>query len=262
MIDQERLVSERVDPAKSLKLCDYGFDRLGRPQFFVSATSVYLRKDGKTLLMRQTKDHRVVGDNYVGIGGKDLLSTYLGEETGEKIPTEIAISSMYSGNFGSKYTPEELAVKEVGEETEGVFLLKEEKLKQIGCSEIKLLNEKSNEWWQIFYFVYDLDDSEGELMKMYCNEGVFEWVDDKDLFSKQMLPADKAVLQNQDPNLLVEATYDYLNNIHQLRVQSILADNKRKKCVLYPDYNKPEEFFEKTVPIGIVESILNGLEKK
>jgi len=28
------------------------------------------------------------------------------------------------------------------------------------------------------------------------------------------------------------------------------------------EYNKPEEFFEKTVPIGMVESILNRLEKK
>ena len=194
MKDQEGIMEERFDPAKNLRYQDSGVDKLGRLQLFVPATSVYLHKDGKTLLMRQTKNHRVVGDNYVGIGGKDLLNTYYGESVGEKIPTEVVISSIMANRFGSKHTPEELAIKEVEEET--TLLLIREKLKPIGCSEIKLLNEKSNEWWQIFYFIYELDNSEAELIKMSCDEGVFEWVDDKQLSNIQMLPADRVILGN------------------------------------------------------------------
>ncbi len=237
---------DEIDPKRSLRIFEYGLDEFGRPQLFASATSVFLHKEGKTLLMRQTKDNRVMGDNYVGIGGKDLLNTYLDERMGEKIPTEVVISSMYAGKFGSENTPEELAIKEVGEETENAILLKEEKLKPIGCSEIKLFNEKSNEWWQIFYFTYELDGSEGELEKMYCNEGLFEWVNDEELFNKKMLPADKVILQNKNPDLLVEAIYDDLGNNHQLRTESVNSDNE-KTCILYPDYNKPEEFFKETV---------------
>ena len=236
---------EEIDPKRSLRIFEYGLDELGRPQLFASATSVFLHKDGKTLLMRQTKDNSVVGDNYVGIGGKHLLNTYLEEGMGEKIPTEVLISSMEAGKFGSENTPEELAIKEISEETENSILLKEEKLKPIGCSEIKLLNEKSNEWWQIFYFIYELDGSEGELEKMYCNEGVFEWVNDEELFNKKMLPADKVILQNKNPDLLVEAIYNDLNNIHKLRTEFVNSNNE-KTCILYPNYNKPEEFFKET----------------
>lgn len=251
-------MEERFDPTKNLKYQDRGVDRLGRLQYFASATSAYLhRKDGKTLVMRQTKGNRVVGDNYVGIGGKDLLNTYYGESVGEKILTKVAIRSMIANKFGSKHTPEELAIKEVEEET--TVLLNREKLKPIGCSEIKLLNEKSNEWWQIFYFTYELDDSEVELIKMQCDEGIFEWVDDKELFNKKMLPADGVILENQNPNIVVEAIYDELNNIHQLRTESPDFDKEEKTCILYPNYNKLEEFFKKTVPFGLAESILNGM---
>ena len=76
MKDQE-VTGERFDPAKDLKIQDSGVDRLGRPQFFASATSVYLHKDGKTLVMRQTKDNRVVGDNYIGIGGQRFVEYIL-----------------------------------------------------------------------------------------------------------------------------------------------------------------------------------------
>ena len=88
-----------------MKISDYGVDKLGRPQLFASAASVFLHKNGKTLLMKQTKDHRVIGDNYVGIGGKDLLNTYYVESVGEKITTGEVVSSMYGGKFGSKNTP-------------------------------------------------------------------------------------------------------------------------------------------------------------
>lgn len=257
MKDQE-IIRERLDPKKNLKIQDSGVDRLGRRQLFASATTVFFHKDGKTLLMRQTKDNRVVGDNYVGIGGKDFLNTYYGESVGEKIPTEVVISSIYAGKFGSEKTPEELAIKEVSEETNNAFLLNKEKLKPIGCSEIKLFNEKSNEWWQVFYFTYELEDSEGELIEMSCNEGVFEWVDDNDLFKKKMLAADKVILQSKNPDLLVEAIYDDLNNNHQLRIESPDSDKKEKKCILYPDSNNPREFFEATVPIGLVERTING----
>lgn len=37
------------------------------------ATTVYIIKDGKVLLMNQTKPHTVVDKYYVGIGGKHLL---------------------------------------------------------------------------------------------------------------------------------------------------------------------------------------------
>jgi hypothetical protein len=255
--DREGTVEERFDPAKNLKYQDSGVDKLGRLQLFASATSVYLHKDGKTLLMRQTKDHRVVGDNYVGIGGKDLLNTYFGDETGEKEPTEVVVSSMLAGKFGSKHTPEELAIKEVEEET--TLSLNREKLKPIGCSEVKLLNEKSNEWWQIFYFNYELSDSEAELIKMYCDEGIFEWVDDRELLDKEMLPADRIILQNQNPDLLVEAIYDDFNNIHQLRTESPDFDKEEKVCILYPDYKKMQEFFKKTVPFRAAERALNEL---
>ena len=255
--DRERIMETPVDPTKNLKIFEEEVDRLGREQLFASAVSVYLHKDGKTLVMRQTKNNRVVGDNYVGIGGKDLLNTYWGKSVGEKVLTSTVISSIQANRFGSENIPEELAIKEVFEETN--LLLKEERLKPIGCSQIKLLNEKSNEAWQIFYFTYELDGSEGELIKMYCDEGVFEWVDDKELFDKQMLPADRAILENKNPNpnFIAEAIYDEFNNIHQLRAVIFDYDSEEKKCTLWPDFNRRDQFIEATVPFGAAEHMLN-----
>lgn len=57
------------------------------------ATTVYIIKDGKVLLMNQTKPHTVVDKYYVGIGGKTPIRTYLNEDK-EKVRQDV-ISFIY-----------------------------------------------------------------------------------------------------------------------------------------------------------------------
>ena len=44
------------------------------------ATTVYIIKEGKVLLMKQTKPHTVVDGYYVGIGGKTPIKTNLKQD--------------------------------------------------------------------------------------------------------------------------------------------------------------------------------------
>ncbi len=267
----EKNEKENIDPKVPLKIFEQGKpDEFGRPQLFATAVSVFLKKNGKTLLMRQTKSHSVVGDNYVGLGGKDLLNTYLGKNTGEKVPTEIVISSLISGEFGSKDSPEDTAVKEIFEETGGEtktengeviktgygINLNREKLSSIGSSQVKLHNKKSNEVWQIFYYTYELDGSEGQINEEYCDEGNIEWVDDDKILDKNMFPADRVILQNQNPNITVEAIYDDIDNIHKLRTVFSESDTEIT-YVLVNDYNKPKEYIGQTAILENNEELMN-----
>lgn len=79
------------------------------------ATTVYIIKDGKVLLMNQTKPHTVVDKYYVGIGGKTPIRTYLNEDK-EKVRQDVIVSFMISGKFEIQEPMEDLAVREVREE--------------------------------------------------------------------------------------------------------------------------------------------------
>lgn len=112
----------------------------------VVAVTVYIIKDGKVLLMRQTKPHTVVGGYYVGIGGKTPIKTYL-SKSHEKTNHDVIVSSMLSGEFALEESPEQLAAREVREEVG--LLLNPDKLQDIGITIVRLLNSKSNELWHI-----------------------------------------------------------------------------------------------------------------
>lgn len=118
------------------------------------ATTVYIVKDGKVLLMKQTKPNSVVGEYYVGIGGKTPITTYLSGKR-EKVRHDTIVSSMLSGDFNIEEPIDELAVREVEEEV-GLSLDKG-RLKDIGTTEVRLLNPKSNELWYIKNYLYQAD---------------------------------------------------------------------------------------------------------
>ena len=114
------------------------------------ATTVYIIRDGKVLLMKQTKPHSVVDKYYVGIGGKTPIKTYLSDSK-EKVNYDVMVSSMLNETFEIQESIEDLAVREVEEEV-GITLDKEE-LQDIGLTEVRLLNQKSNELWYIKNYI-------------------------------------------------------------------------------------------------------------
>ena len=101
------------------------------------ATTVYIIKDGKVLLMKQTKPNTVVDKYYIGIGGKTPIRTYLNRDR-EKVRQDVMVSSMLSGKFEIQELMENLAIREVKEEV-GLTLSKN-KLQDIGITEVRLLN--------------------------------------------------------------------------------------------------------------------------
>ncbi|MCI9063130.1 MAG: NUDIX domain-containing protein [Clostridia bacterium] len=197
------------------------------------ATTVYIIKDGKVLLMNQTKPHTVVDNNYVGVGGKTLIRTYLTQDK-EKVRHDIAVSSMMSGIFQIREKMEELAVREVEEEIG--LTLDENKLEDIGTTEVRLLNKKSNEIWYIKNYVYYADGTEGKITE--CDEGILEFVPVDEVKSKKMLPHDRIILGERNPSTYIQSMNDDIHNIKQLRIYQ-----KRKNqgmYILVSDYQSKE----------------------
>lgn len=234
------------DPDFCLPAFDETTDMYGREQLFSVATSVYLRtRDGKYIAMQQTKDSRVVDDNIVGIGGKSLLGTLYGNGN-ERVRMESTIVSIMSGHFNHEDI-DEVAIREVFEETGGYnpdgtlsgygIKLKKSKLQPIGTSTIRLFNEKVNQCWSIKYYIYDLDGTEGEIMPGYSKEGAFSVYTYEELLDRPMLPADRIILQNLNPNIRIEAIYDDIYGVYKLR--TILDTKDRLVSVLIPNFEKP-----------------------
>ena len=210
------------------------------------ATTVYIIDTNENvLLLHQTKPHTVVPNSYVGIGGKVSVSTYTGESA-EKVSSQKVISSLQSGDFSVDEGIREVACREVKEEI-GLSLRKE-KLKEIGESEVRLLNEKTNEIWYIRYFIYHIDGSEGEITD--CNEGNLEWFPIERIKQIPMLPHDKIIFKEKDASCTAQAIYDDINQKYQLRITKEKGD--KKLYVLVPDINNAK------TSKGIITAKANG----
>lgn len=177
------------------------------------ATTVYIIKDGKVLLMNQTKQHTVVDNYYIGIGGKTPIKTYLNENK-EKVRHDITVSSMLSGKFEIQESMENLAIREVKEEI-GLRLNKD-KLQDIGITEVRLLNQKTNEIWYIKNYIYYADGTEGEITE--CDEGILEFIPIEEIKTKQMLPHDRIIFDEKNPTTYIQSMNDDIHNLKQLRI--------------------------------------------
>ncbi len=193
------------------------------------ATTVYIIKDGKVLLMKQTKSHSVVGEYYVGIGGKTPIKTYLSDDK-EKVQHDTVISSMLSGKFDIQEPVEDLAVREVKEEV-GLTLDKE-KLRDIGMTEVRLLNQKSNELWYIKNYIYYAEGTEGEITE--SDEGILEFVSVEEIKSKPMLPHDRIIFGEKNPTIHIQSMNDDIHDIKQLRIH--LKKQDQGMYILLPDF--------------------------
>ena len=240
----------RDNPDYPLPIVDSIPDELGRNQLFSYAVTVFLRtKEGKFVVIQQTKPDRVVGDNIVGLGGKIRIKTYLGE--GEKVPSELVISSLLSVRLEAD---DEMyaAAREVYEETteygqdksilnDGLRLTPS-KLQSIGTADIRLCNDKSNDAWFISYYVYDLDGTEGTLKPAQVKEGLLVEMSYEELMKSQMFPADRVLLQNLSPDIHIEGIYDDIEDIHRLRV--VKLGEKTLTKIMMPHYDYPIYFYK------------------
>ena len=261
-----------LDPKKSLPLLDEYIGRSIEPAFCAYASSVFVRRGKDYILLHQLKDNRVVGDNLVGIGGKNLLTNLYGSS--EKIPMSTLASSMYAGKLSGEHDIKDVAVREVLEETGGFkkddnttpsgygLLLEPSKLQPVGTSSVRVLNSTTNSLWRIDYFVYDLDGSEGSISPEEQREGTFEVCSEEDLLSVPMLPADRMIVHNMLNNpgttLDVEAIYNDLDNQHTVR--GIFTTEENITHILVPDCDKLGEYVGEVVECsGAEEELLSAL---
>ena len=121
------------------------------------ATSCYLEKDNKTLMLHRIKrENDIHKDKWVGLGGKI--------EPGE--------------------SPEECIIREVKEESG--LTLKNPILKGI----LTFPGFNADEDWYVF--LYTAHDFTGELVE--GDEGVLEWIDNSEIFNLNILEGDKLFL--------------------------------------------------------------------
>lgn len=221
------MLTKQIDPRQDL---NFLIDDNTRE---VVAVTVYIIKDGKVLLMRQTKPHTVVGGYYVGVGGKTPIKTYQNESF-EKTRHDVIVSSMLSGEFALEETPEELAAREVREEVG--LVLSPDKLEDIGITTVRLLNSKSNELWHIKNFLYYADGTEGELKD--CDEGILEFIPIEEIKNIKMLPHDKIILGEKRPGIYIESMNDDIHNLKQLRIQ--LKRGEENLYILVKDFDSED----------------------
>lgn len=121
------------------------------------ATSCYITKDNKTLMLhRIKKKNDVHKGRWIGLGGKI--------EQGE--------------------TPEDCVIREVKEESG--LTLKNPILRGI----LTFPKFDKNEDWYVF--LYTATEVEGELQE--CNEGVLQWIDNDKILDLNILEGDKLFL--------------------------------------------------------------------
>ena len=193
------------------------------------AVTVYIIKDGKVLLLNQTKSHTVVPDLWVGIGGKTPVQTYLGT-TSEKTHHEVIISSLYTGDLQIPEPLEQVAAREVNEETG--LTIDPAKLQDIGSSTVRLLNSRTDELWRIFNFVYKANGSEGQLSE--CDEGTLEWFPIGEISELPMHRHDKIIFNEKDPSTSIETIIDDINSEYRLRITK--GKNGKKIHILLPSF--------------------------
>ena len=197
----------KLNPKQELNLC------MDDDTKVAIATTVYIIKDEKVLLMKQTKPHSVVDKYYVGIGGKTPIRTYLSKDK-EKVGYDAMISSMLSGKFEIQESMEDLAIREVNEEV-GLSLIKD-KLQDIGITEVRLLNQKVNELWYIKNYIYYANGTEGKIRE--CDEGTLEFVPIGEVRTKPMLPHDRIIFGEKNPTTYIQSMNDDIHNLKQLRI--------------------------------------------
>lgn len=138
------------------------------------ATSCYIEKDNKTLMLHRTKkENDVHKDRWIGLGGK--------VENGE--------------------TPEECVIREVKEES-GLLLLNPQ-LRGI----LTFPKFKDDEDWYVFLFT--ATEFTGELQE--CNEGTLEWIDTERIFELNISEGDKLFLNWLKEHKMFSAKFVYEN---------------------------------------------------
>ena len=193
------------------------------------AVTVYIIKDSKVLLLNQTKSHTVVPDLWVGIGGKTPVQTYLSTSS-EKTNHQVVISSLYTGDLQIPEPLEQVAAREVNEETG--LTIDPAKLQDIGFSTVRLLNSRTDELWRIFNFVYKANGSEGQLSE--CDEGILEWFPIGEIPELPMHRHDKIIFKEKDPSICIETIIDDINSEYKLRITK--EKDGKKIHILLPSF--------------------------
>lgn len=141
---------------------------------------------------------------------------------------------MISGKFEIQEPMEDLAVREVREEV-GLILSKD-KLQDIGITEVRLLNKKTNEIWYIKNYIYYADGTEGEITE--CDEGILEFVPIEEVKTKQMLPHDRIIFGEKNSTTYIQSMNDDIHNLKQLRIYQ--QRQEQGIYILLPDFqSKP-----------------------
>ena len=193
------------------------------------AVTVYIIKDGKVLLLNQTKSHTVVPDLWVGIGGKTPVQTYL-STTSEKTNHQVIISSLLSSQLKIPAPLEQVDAREVNEETG--LTIDPAKLQDIGSSTVRLLNHKTDELWRISNFIYYADGTEGQLSE--CDEGTLEWFPIEQVPTLPMHRHDKIIFHEQAPSMRIETIIDDINSEYRLRITK--EKDGKKIHILLPSF--------------------------
>ena len=221
------MLTNSIDPRQGL---DFRINENTKDAF---AVTVYIIKDGKVLLMRQTKPHTVVAGYYVGIGGKTSITTNLSQRH-EKTRHDVIISAMQSGKFALGESMRELGARETNEETG--LSLDSNKLQDIGITVVRLLNGKSDELWYIQNFIYYADGTEGELKD--CDEGILEWIPIEDVKNIKMLPHDKIILGEKSQGMYIESINDDIHGLKRLRIK--LEKGEETLYILVTDFDSED----------------------
>ena len=215
----------------------------GIEPIFVFGTVVYLYYKDKFLLLKQTKENRVV-DTLVGLGGKvkSVINQIL--ESEEKSNIRKILNSYQSSDLETEEDMKVAAAREVMEETssyekdkDGNYthnIIKEgirissKRLLPIGISRIRIINSNKTECWLIYNYGYELSEKEFNFIEEKVDkenrEGILKWMS-LDEVLPNMSYSDRLVISNISNEVTVSEIRDNINNKNIVRFLIESIDN-------------------------------------
>lgn len=219
---------------------------------FVFATVVYLYypKIDKYLVLKQTKENRVV-NNYVGLGGKVKAMRNNSIMQNEKASISAILAAYNDGELNTEEDMKLAATREVLEETStyskdengnytheiiklGLYV-NPNRLINIGNSRIRIIKPNNTESWMILNYRCDLSDMDYTFLETEVakenREGKLEWLSLEQLVAKQTF-ADQTIMLEQDKNTTVYEIRDLVNKKNILRIKTEKNDQTNYEVVI------------------------------
>lgn len=244
-------IPKELDPKIPLRVhVENELDRMGRRAVTCIGNTVFLRQNGKVLLIKHDKPDNPTFGKYVGLGGKVKQDTYFKKAHSEKVDSRIFMTSLMSNDFNLSEEMPDATTREIKEEI-GAHIQKE-RLIPIGSSQVKVVNTRAYQTWGIAYYIYDMKEEEMDLSSFKgkrIEEGEFLLVPEGDLEKIDLFFADQILFKNKDSNIHVEAIYDDLENIHKLRLLKEGQSIQEDMYILVPNYMEPAKYVGQTVKV-------------